>query len=307
MQGTLLVIGFVQYYEIQILSPIFIGKQNQMDNERQEEREPAPFEKAYSLFSQLGKKQNITLRDDQYDFATLLDAVRRFRDRRYRFRLIDTGRFDRFELEWITGNGADLYTSDETRAQVHELEFISSASKKGNAYVFYLINSNLEDGEEGDLTFSDLINVGKGGAYLHLTNRQQPRDIQKVARLAYHCAQSGSWLVYYHHGPLERPLLDLAQNGGWIHLTDKSLEEETNQALIRDIVLSARTAGSNVVLHWDGGENFVMLNDVVKAGAVVLFKSPLFDYKSPLKILEKGIRKKRLDFRTYYLYPSVLP
>jgi hypothetical protein len=278
-----------------------------MDNEKQEQQEPSSPEKAFLLFSLLGKKQNITIRDDEYDFTTLLDAVRRFRDRRYRFRLIDTGRFDPYELEWITGHGADIYTSDDSRNRVHELELVSSASSKGNAFVFYLINGNWEGGGEGVLSFSDLVNLGRCGVYMHLTNRQQPRDLQQVAQLAYHCAQSGSWLVYYHHGPLESSLLELARNGAWLHLTDRSLEEEKSQAMIRDMVLSARSADSNVVLHWEGGENYVLLNDIVKAGAVVLFKSPLFDYKSPLKVLEKGIKRKRLDFRAYYLYPSVLP
>ena len=276
-----------------------------MDNGRQEEREPASLKKAYELFSLLKKKQNITVRDDQYDFSMLLDAVRQFRDRRYRFRVIDTGRFDPFELEWISGHGADLYTSDEARSNVHDLELISAASRKGNAFVSYLINGKWD--VEEDPTFSDLMNVGRYGAYLHLTNRQQPRDILQVARLAYNCTQSGSWLVYYHHGPLEKSLLELGSNGAWIHMTDQSLEGEESQAMIRDIVLSARSAGSNLVLHWDNGNNFSLLEDIVKAGAVVLFKSPLFDYKSPLKVLEKGIRRKRLDFRAYYLHPSVLP
>ena len=278
-----------------------------MDNERQEEREPASPKKALELFSLLKRKQNITVRDDQYDFSTILDAVRLFRDKRYRFRVIDTGRFDPFELEWITGHGADLYTSDETRSNAHDLELISAASKKGHAFVFFLIKGEWEDGGEGDPIFSNLLNVGRCGAYLHLTNRQQPRDILQVSRLAYNCSQSGSWLVYYHHGPLEEALLELGRNGAWIHITDQSLEEKESQAMIRDIVLSTRSAGSNLVLHWDNGNNFSLLDDIVKAGAVVLFKSPLFDYKSPLKVLEKGIRRKRLDFRAYYLHPSVLP
>ncbi|UCE42538.1 MAG: hypothetical protein JSV17_06170 [Candidatus Aminicenantes bacterium] len=278
-----------------------------MDSDRLEKREPDSPIITVELFSLLKKKQNITVRDDQYDFSTLLDAVRQFRGRRYRFRVIDTGRFDPFDLEWITGHGADLFTSDEARTQVHDLELISAASKRGNAFVSYLINRNWEDGGKDDLIFSDLLNVGRCGVYLHLTNRQQPRDIQQVARLAYNCAQGGSWLVYYHHGPLEESLMELGRNGAWIHMTDQSLEEEAGQDMVRDIVLSTRSSGSNVVLHWDGGNNFALLDDIVKAGAVVLFKSPLFDYKSPLKVLEKGIRRKRLDFRAYYLHPSVLP
>jgi hypothetical protein len=278
-----------------------------MESEKQEKREPDSPEKTFELFSLLKKKQNITVRDDQYDFSTLLDAVRQFRDRRYRFRLIDTGRFDPFELEWITGHGADLYTSDETRPHVHDLEIVCAASKKGSAFVSYLIKGEWEDTGEEDQNFLGLVNVGRSGAYLHLTGRQHPRDILQVARLAYNCAQSGSWLVYYHYGDLEESLIELGRNGAWIHMTERSLKKEESQAMIRDVVFSARSAGSNVVLHWDGGEDFALLADIVKAGAVVLFKSPLFDYRSPLNVLEKGIRKKRLDFRAYYLHPSILP
>ena len=278
-----------------------------MSYEKQEDKEPVSPKDSSDLFSLLENRQNITIRDDQYDFSTVLDAVRQFRDRRYRFRLIDTGRFDPFELEWIIGHGADLYTSYEIRSHVHDLELFSAASKKSHAVVSCLINDKWETGGEDSTPFSDLLNVGRCGTYLHLTNRQHTRDIQQISRLAYSCVRGGSWLVYYHHGPLEEPLLELGRNGAWIHITDQSLKGEEDRAMIRDIVLSARQAGSNLVLHWDEGQSFSVLDDIVRAGAVVLFKSPLFDYKSPLKDLEKGIRRKRLDFRAYYLHPSVLP
>jgi len=278
-----------------------------MDNKNQETKESIPPEKTSELFSHLKKKQNITVRDDQYDFPSILDAVRRFRDSRYRFRLIDNGRFDTFELEWITSYGADLYSSDESRSSVLEIDLISAAARKGNAMVAFLINGELDGEGEKVLSFADLLNVGSSGAYLHLTNRQQERDIPKISRLAHSCSKSGSWLVYYHHGPLEESLLELGRNGAWIHITDQSLKGEEDRAMVRDIVLSAQQAGSNLVLHWDNESQFSVLDDIVKAGAVVLFKSPLFDYKSPLKDLEKGIKRKRLDFRAYYLHPSVLP
>ncbi len=278
-----------------------------MKNRNHESKEAVQPDKTFELFALLNKKQNITVRDDQYEFSTLFDAVRQFRDKRYRFRLIDTGRFDPFELEWITSHGADLYTSDESRSNVLDIDLISAAAEKGNAMVAYLIIGELEAEGENVLSFSDLLNVGRSGAYLHVTNRQKERDIQKISRLAYSCVKSGCWLVYYHHGPLETPLLELGGNGAWIHITDQSLDGEDARSMIRDIVLAARSAGSNLVLHWDDGNQFSFLDDIVKAGAVVLFKSPLFDYRSPLKDLEKGIRRKRLDFRTYYLHPSVLP
>jgi hypothetical protein len=278
-----------------------------MDQESQEERDHALPDKAAELFSLLTKKQNITVRDDQYDFPLLLDAVRQFRDRRYRFRLIDTGRFDAFELEWITNNGADLYTSDETRPKAHDLELISAAARKGNAVVACLVNGKLDVEEKSGLSFPNLINVGRSGVYLHLTNRHHVRDIQQISRLAYNCKKRECWLVYYHHGPLEASLQELGRSGAWIHITQRSLEEEKSQPLITDIVRSAQSGGSNLVLHWDNGNKYALLGDIIQAGAVVLFESPLYDYKSPLKDLEKGIRRKRLDYRAYYLHPSVLP
>jgi hypothetical protein len=277
-----------------------------MDNERQADREMVQSKKTSDPLSLLKRKQNITVRDDQYDFSTLLDAVRQFRDKRYRFRLIDTGRFDPFELEWITSHGADLYTSDETRSNGHDLELISAATRKGNAVVACLINGKMEEEGENILSFSDLMNVGRSGVYMHLTNRHQTRDLRQVTRLAYNCTRSGSWLVYYHHGPLESSLMELGRNGAWIHIADQSLVGEESQSLIRDIVFCAHSAGSNLVLHWDDGAKFSLLDDIVKAGAMVLFKSPLFDFKSPLKVLERRIRRKRLDFRAYYLHPSIL-
>ena len=100
--------------------------------------------------------------------------------------------------------------------------------------------------------------------------------------------------------------MELGRNGAWIHIADQSLVGEESQSLIRDIVVCAHSAGSNLVLHWDDGAKFSLLDDIVKAGAMVLFKSPLFDFKSPLKVLERRIRRKRLDFRAYYLHPSIL-
>lgn len=278
-----------------------------MDNKNQETKEPVQLDKILELFSHLKKKQNITVRDDQFDFTILLDAVRQFRDSRYRFRLVDTGRFDAFELEWIMAYGADLYTSDDARSNVLEMDLIAAAARKGNGVVSLLINGEMEAGEDHPLSFDDLMNVAGTGAYLHMTNRQLKRDIRRISLLAHRCAKSGSWLVYYHHGPLENSLPELGRNAAWIHITDKSIGGEDDRPMIRDIIRSARSAGSNLVVHWEDGNKVSLLDDIVRAGAFVLFKSPLFDYRSPLKELEKGIKRKRLDFRTYYLHPSVLP
>ena len=279
-----------------------------MDRNRQEQTETLHQDKNTDLFSLLQKKQDITIRDDHFGFETILDAIRRFKNKKYRFRLIDTGIFTPFELEWITGQGADLYTSDKIRANVQELELINASSRKGDAVVAYLVSGHLEaDTEEAPLTFSNLMDVGQNGLYIHLTNRNKIHDPAHMALLAYSCRKGGSWLVYYHHGPLQESLAEVGGNGAWIHISDQSLGEEKSHSLVKDIILSARSSGTNLILHWEKGVRFSLLEDVVKSGAVVLFQSALFDYKSPIKALEKEIRRKRLDFRSYYLYPAVLP
>jgi hypothetical protein len=278
-----------------------------MDKERQEQKEALLPETNPDLLSLLQKKQNITIRDDHFDFETILDAVRRFKDKRFRFRLIDTGIFDPSELEWVAAQGADLYTSDEIRTSVHELELINDSSRKGDAFVAYLVNGHLDVEAEAPLSFGDLMNVGRCGVYLHLSNREKTQDPAQIARLAYSCRKGGGWLVYYHHGPLRESLVEVGRNGAWIHMSDQSLEGEQSRSLARDVVLSARSSGTTLILHWEKGVQISLLEDVVKAGAVVLFKSALFDYKSPIKVLKKGIRRKRLDFKSYYLYPTVLP
>ncbi len=279
-----------------------------MENVRNEQKEDLEQEKKPDVFALLQKKQNITIRDDHFDFVTILDAVRRFKDTRYRFRLIDTGIFDPFELEWITSQGADLYTSDEIRTDAHELDLINASAGKGNAFVAFLVKSHLAaDAEDESLSFFDLMNVGRSGVYIHLTNRKKTHDPARIARLAYDCKVGGSWVVYYHHGPLSEPLVEVGSNGAWIHISDQSLEEEKTRCLLRDVILSARSSGTNVILHWEKGTRYSLFEDAVKSGAVVLFKSALLDYKSPIKVLEKGMRRQRLDFKSYYLYPTVLP
>ncbi len=278
-----------------------------MDNERLETNEISLPEESRELFSLLQKRQNITIRDDHFDFGTILDALRQFKDGRYRFRMIDTGIFGASELEWIVSEGADLYTSDEVRTDVHELDFINGSARSGGAFVAYLVKGELDAETESALSLFDLINIGGSGVYLHLSNRKIKHDPSRIAQLAYTCRKGGSWLVYYHHGPLEESLVEAAESGAWIHISGHSLGEEENHFLLRDIVLSAQSQGANLILHWEKGVQFSILKDLALAGAVILFKSALFDYKSPLKVLEKGIRRKRLDFRSYYLYPTVLP
>jgi hypothetical protein len=279
-----------------------------MDNETQEQKDLSSIERTFELLSLVTKNQTLTVRDDQFDYPTLLDAVRSFRDKKHRFRLIDTGRFNPFELEWLTAGGADLYTSDEVRTNAQELELINASSKRAKAMLAYFYRGILGVKEhESSFPLEDLMKVGRSGIYTHVTNRESRQDVSILSQLAYNCRRGGSWLVYYHHGPMETSLVDLARNGAWIHISDLSLKGEENQSIVKDVIPSARSLGGNLVLHWEKGIPLSLLDDIVAAGALVLFKSALFDYKSPYRALENKVKRRRLDHRAYYLHPMVLP
>lgn len=282
-----------------------------MEEEIKRERNSEFSKKAYSLLSWANKGENITVRDDQYDFVWVLDSAKLCRKRGFRFRLIDTGKFCCSELEWLAEAGADLYTSDEARSDTLELELLNKACRKGRAFMAYFHYGPIErresEGESNSVSFSELMNLGANGIYLHLTNRKNKRDFSHLNQLAFACRKGGSWLVYYHHGPLEAPLKEFARNGAWIHITDKSIKESEDVSLLFDIIKSARLAGTRLVLYLEKGLDFALLREILGAGAFVLFSFSLFDYKSPFRNLEKEAKRKKLNFRAFYLYTHFLP
>jgi len=265
-------------------------------------------EKAYELLSWAGKGRDITVRDDQYEFPWLLDSVKLCRKKGARFRLVDSGKLDRFQLEWLAGAGADLYTSDEARAEASDLEHVNRACQKGGAFVAYFHHGPLESEEESSsISFIDLKDMGRGGIYFYLSNREMKRDISRLNELAHACRKGGSWLVYYLHGSLENSLEDLARNKTWIHVTDQIFHEPEDPTLVLDKIRSAMSAGAKIILHVEKGLDLSLLRDVIKTQAFVLFKSSLFDYRSPLRALERKTRKRKPDFLSYYLYSIFLP
>ncbi len=264
--------------------------------------------KAYKLLSRADKGTDITVRDDQYEFPWILDSVKLCRKKGARFRLVDSGKLDLSQLEWLAGAGADLYTSDEARAEGSELEHVNNACQKGGAFIAYFHYGPLEPEEEpSSVSFFDLNDMGRSGIYFYLSNREIKREISKLNELAHACRKGGSWLVYYLHGPLEDSLEELARNETWIHVTDQIFQEPEDPALVLDKVKTAVSAGAKLILHVEKGLDFSLLRDVIKTQAFVLFKSSLFDYKSAFRALERKTRKRKPDFRAYYLYPTFLP
>jgi len=251
--------------------------------------------------------QDVTIRDDQHSFYWLLDSVNRYRWEKSRFRLIDTGKLECSQIEQLCLAGADIYTSDEAGRALLDLEFIRKASKKGKSIVAYFFNGSLESGKEGDYPeFTDLVNLARMGIYFYITNREEKRDFSLLKQWAHECHKGGSWLVYYHLGALEPELSELGDNGAWIHVSDRSIREAEDIALLMDVIKSTCAAGANLILHYEQKLNAAVLRDILKAGAFIFFKSSLIDYKSPLRPIEDEAKRKRLDYKAYYVYPTFL-
>jgi hypothetical protein len=82
------------------------------------------------------------------------------------------------------------------------------------------------------------------------------------------------------------------------------LIEADEHSLLLEIIRSARSAGTNCVIHFEKESDYYPLKDIQEAGAVMLFKSKLIDYRSPLKPLQDKAAHPNLDPRAYYLYST---
>jgi hypothetical protein len=273
-----------------------------------EERLPAEEEKAFELLSRAQKGLEITIRDDQQESASILDAARTVRKKGGRLRLIDTGRFSAFELEWLAEAGADLYTSDEARPKAMELGLLATACARGKSIIAYFHHGALvSDPGEGPSSPGFLAAAGREGIDVHLSNRERPRDLADLAEIAHACGKGGGRLVYYYHGPIEPGLEALARSGGWTHLSDGDLPSDAGGTLLMDIAAAASASCSGLVVHLEKGVAVDILRDLLAQGAFVIFKTPPAGRRSPLGALERKARKRLPDRRTYYLYSDFLP
>ncbi len=251
----------------------------------------------FELLSRAAAGEEITVRDDRCELGALSDVAALDRRRGGRLRLVDTGRFVSAELEWLAQAGADIYTSDESGRTPAELSLLVKSAARAGAFVAYFQYGP----ESGALT-----EAARTGLYLHLSNREQPRDPAALAGLAHACRRAGGRLVYYHHGPAAAGFGSVAENGGWVHLPGESVPRGEGLAVFLDAARDAAAAGSGIVLHLDDGLDAAAIEDLMRAGAFVIFRDP-HDFRSPLRGLEQRAAGRRLDIRAYYLTADFLP
>jgi len=261
-------------------------------------------QKTFALLASAAQDALVTVRDDLYDFSLLLDAVklRRKKQPNSHLRLVDSGALSLAQIEWLAEEGADVYTSDEVRKNLQELEHIQDACHKGHTLFAYLHNGPLESEEGSSFGLSGLKSLGPNGVYIYLSNKERERDLSGLMELSDLCRCAGR-LVYYHHNDLDPALIGLGREGSWIHLSDSSIKTSDDGTLLADVIREARSAGSGVCLHVEKGADPLLLEDLQKCGAILIFKSALIDYRSSLKALEVKARKHQLKPWSYYLYP----
>jgi hypothetical protein len=280
-----------------------------MNKEALKEKQQNPQENTlnnyYALLSSVRKGHDLTVRDDQYDFLALLDGIRYCRRKGSRFRLVDSGVFERLQLELLLKAGADFYSSDEVRKDPKELEGLLRSYLRRKSLMAFFINGAIkaEEGSES-LQFADIVSLGLRGAYLYTSNKERERDLSLLNQLAVSCCFGKSRLVYYHHGALDPALVEVGGHGAWIHISDKSIQSEEDHPVLMDIVKSTRSSGANIVIYLEKKPDYMLFQKVIKAGAHVLFDRIQVDYKSPLKELEQAAARKKLDSRAYYLYST---
>jgi len=276
-----------------------------MEEEKQKkepkDRSSDALTEGFDLLDIAERGRNITVRDDQYDYDWIKDAAGMCRKKGYRFRLIDTGRFEKIDLMWLIDSGLDIYTDDQTRKDFKELEELVLECNKKDSLLAYLQTGEFGKREESKASvFSGLITIARSGAYIYVSSWEAETEWSALNELARCCREGNTRLVYYHHGPLDPIFEEIGSHGPWIHITDKVIDRENLQLLL-DTCQNANLNGGGLIVHLNSEVEYDLVEDLVEGGAHILFLYAQFDYKSPFKELEKRVPKKTYDFRAYYL------
>lgn len=279
-----------------------------MEENKHTMRSDSGQEKAIALLENARSGREITVRDDQCEYAWLLDAAHLLKPMKTRFRLVDSGYLNPDQMEWLAKAGADIYTGDTSGRSAHDVEFINEACRGGGSFTAFFQHGpiSLEESSESPV-FADLLNLGGNGVYLHVSNKETERDFSLLNELAHACSQGGGWLICYFHGPLDGALVGLAESGAWVHLSARALASAADSLLLLDILKGAKRAGTGVVLYADSQSDISLLEDVLRSGGHLIFAERYFDYRSPFRALCDEARRHPPDIRACYLNTILLP
>lgn len=266
-----------------------------------------PQERGYDLISRALSSVVLTVRDDQFEFPWLIDAARLSRSRGGRFRVIDSGRNDIVSLGRLSEAGAEVYSSDEARPDPMQLIPVVLFGRKSGSPTFYYIHGPLAADPKTSEVGETVLEFGRTGGDIHLSNRERTRSVSQLLALAEACRPGRGRLVYYHFGRLDPQLEDLAAEGGWIHGLAQELDTEAAEFLILDILHAGRRSGAGFILHVEKAGSTPRLRRVFEAGAFLEFHTAPAESSPDRSKLEAESERRRPDARAFYLHTDFLP
>jgi len=264
--------------------------------------------RTYELMDRVRMRQDLVIRDDQFDFPALLEAARYAGRRRIRMSLLDTGRFGLEEVESLAKAGARILASDDARPRADEWEILQEACRGAGTHLSVFWNGPLPAAEaRTGVTFQSLLDLLGKGMDLHISNRTHVRDASTLARLAAAAKNGKGYLVIYHTGPLVAELVGPAAGRAWVHFSDASIADEPAAVVAVEIARAASGAGSRAVVHVERGLPLELLEALWTAGAALLFTTPPSDDRSLLRPVEKRAARRKLPPRAYRLSTAFMP
>jgi hypothetical protein len=253
------------------------------------------------------KDGDLVLRDDQAEYFAILDEAKERWKRGARLRLIDSGHLSVLELERLCLSGVEIFTSDKAGRTPADLTVLNAAAQKNGGLIAHFHHGPLlPDTSDEVLSLGALRDAARRGVYLYLSNKTETRRTEDLMVLAEEALLGGRRVGYYHHGAPTPVLEELARRGAWIHVSADPETADSSTVLLRDIAAEAVTAGAGLVIHLEQWVPAPTIEDLWKAGAYLLFRTPPSDYRSPYRMLEEKAARRPLDPRAYYLYSEFM-
>lgn len=264
--------------------------------------------RTYELLDRVRMRQDLVIRDDQFDFTALLEAARYAQRRGIRLSLLDTGRLSLEEVESLARAGSRILTSDEARPRAGEWQIIHEACREAGTHLSVFWNGPLPAGNEAEgVTRQTLEDLLRTGIDFHISDRIRARHVAALAGLAAAAKKGRAFFVIYHIGPLVAELAAQAAGRAWVHLTDMSIADEPAAALAGAIARAAASSGSRAVVHIERGLPLELLEELWAVGAALLFLTPPSDDRSLLRPIEMKAARRRLPARAYWLSTAFMP
>ncbi len=262
----------------------------------------------YELLDRVRTRQDLVIRDDQFEFTALLEAARYASRRHIPLSVLDTGRFGLNELESLAKTGARILTSDEARPKPDEWEILLEACRAAGTHLAVFWNGPLP-AADGSTAVSPHVLEGllERGLDLHVSNRLLPRDPGALAALAASARKGKSFFVVYHTGPLVEGLVETAGHRAWIHIADASIPDGPAAGLAVGIARAAAGSGSRAVVRVERGLELARLEELWAAGAALLFLTPPSDDRSLLRPVERKAARRKVPGRAFWLSTAFLP